>query len=358
MENKIIQGSEEWKAVRQSKIGASEVFTLVHHYCKKDLEALGLDLPKELPFRTIQELFLKIKFGAQLTEIDPVFAQFGNGMEPYVAYRLSQELPQLEIERSKEFLLNEELHPLAACSPDGYVETIGEAILEDFDKKKEINSLWGRGALELKTANFFAGFSASQGAKLQYIFQNQFQQMVMGLKWGVIAVLMPKQSKFDELFFKGRMYELACSEEFEIVDEHYDLHHYVYPALPAFQAMIGKALALFQTDLDLYDLDQSRFPRNSEDSAGLQREKKMWGEIWPEHFGTLKVEAGSDLDDLIGKRVIAAGDEFVAKTSKENYTNQLLQRTGKYVEVIGSTHKMKFAKDGSVRFSKVKEEKA
>jgi hypothetical protein len=45
-------------------------------------------------------------------------------MEPYVAYRLGQELPQLKIERSKEFIVNEKLHPLAACSPDGYVKVM------------------------------------------------------------------------------------------------------------------------------------------------------------------------------------------------------------------------------------------
>jgi hypothetical protein len=42
------------------------------------------------------------------------------------------------------------------------------------------------------------------------------------------------------------------------------------------------------------------------------------------------------------------------KTAKENYTNQILQKAGKYCEIIGSSHKVKFDKNGTMRFSKAK----
>jgi len=87
----IIQGSKEWLDYKQKTIGGSEIYTLVYHYCFKDLEALGFEteeLIKDRPFRTIQELFLKVKFGAQLDDILPVHKVFGNALEEYIARRL------------------------------------------------------------------------------------------------------------------------------------------------------------------------------------------------------------------------------------------------------------------------------
>lgn len=372
MTNKILQGSEEWKAARQSKIGASEIYTLVHHYCKRELEALGIQLPKELPFRTIQELFLKISFGAQLTEIDPIFTEFGNGMEVYVAHRLAQELSDVGIERSKEFLTNPEVHPLAACSPDGYVKLPGSPFatdetvkIEDFDKTCKIDYHWGAGALEIKTANFFAAFSADQGAKLQYIFQHQFQMMVMGLQWGIIAVLMPKEKEFDELLFKGKILGWLESNVypvtgFEPIDQYYDLYHYIYPALPAFQALIMKALNAFQADLDSYSAGrQECFPRNSEDLNGLQREKKMWAQLWPEHYGTKVLSEEDELNGLFNERYKCQEAKMFADQDFDKITNEIYQKVkalgfDKYCEITGTENRMSWIKNGQVRFYKLK----
>lgn len=385
MQNKqpIIQGSEAWLEAKQSKISASEIFSLVLHYCRPELEAMGFNLKEEKSFRTVQELFLKVKFGAKLSEIDPVHSQFGNGMEPYVAYRLEREIPELaQVERSKEFITNENLHPLAACSPDGYVSTYGA--IADFDKTCEIDSSWGRGAMELKTANYFANFGSEKGSRLNYIFQNQFQMMVLGLKWGCLAVLMPKEKEFDEPFFKGKVLnQIECFESTwdlysrnpmtleareEIIslrkkiDQYYDLKYYIYPELPAFQAMIMKSLNAFQADLDAYSVgDQNAFPRNSEDLAGLQREKAMWAQLWPDHdFGSKQLKADDELNEMLNEHYKYQEAAMFAKQDLAKINNEIFQKVkasgfDKFCEIRGIENRLMWDKNGVVRFYKIKE---
>lgn len=367
MQNNIIQGSDEWRAARQSKIGASEIFSLVLHYCKKELEAMTFDLKEEKSFRTVQELFLKIKFGAELSAIDPIHSEFGNGMEPYVISLLKKELKDLEIQRSKEFFTNEKLHPLAACSPDGFAEICYNCNLVDFDNTCEINENWGEGAIELKTANYFANFGSEKGSRLNYIFQLQFQLMVLELKWGVLAVQIPNKKEYDEPFFKGKVLR-----EMEIVEAQqadvdlsfagcYDLKYYIYPELPAFQAMIMKALNCFQHDLDAYDAgDQSAFPRNSEDLLGLEREKQLWGQLWPEHYGITELSGDDELDKLFNERFHLQVAQMFAKQDLDKVTNEIYQRVkargfDKFCQILGTSNRMSFIKNGQVRFYKLKE---
>ena len=52
----ITQGSKEWLEAKQSKISASEIFTLVRHYCAKELEALNFDLKEEKSFRSVNRI--------------------------------------------------------------------------------------------------------------------------------------------------------------------------------------------------------------------------------------------------------------------------------------------------------------
>jgi len=365
----IIQGSPEWLEAKQSKVSASEIFSLVHHYCKKDLEAMGFDLAKERPFRTVQELFLKVKFGAKLSEIDPIHSEFGNGMEPYIAYRLGQELPQLSIERSKQYIENQAFHPLAACSPDGYVELGGDIgdcdYLDDFDKTCKINFEWDLGALELKTANYFANFDVG-GCRLQYLFQLQFQLMVMSLKWGILAVLMPKSKEYDDPFFKGKTLGKLELYNFDLqavgvdgLKEFYDLRHYIYPELKGFQALIMKALNCFQEALDKYDTDQSVFPRNSEDLTGLQREKQLWGQLWADHYGKKQLAGEDELDKLFNERYQAQVEKMFAEQAFEVVNNQILQLVKQrgddaFCEIKGTEHRMSYIKNGQVRFYRLK----
>lgn len=379
MQNKILQGSKAWLEAKQSKISASEIFSLVLHYCRPELEAMGFNLKEEKSFRTVQELFLKVKFGAKLSEIDPVHSEFGQGMEPYITYRLNNDLNHqkqigVSFVRSKDFIVNEKLHPLAACSPDG-IATLHQYQIRDFDDTCTIGPQHGKGALELKTANYFANFGSEKGSRLHYIFQLQFQMMVMGLKWGCLAVLMPKEKEFDEPFFKGKIIgqaELFLKQEESGLDagmpflawkKYYDLKHYIYPELPAFQAMIMKSLNAFQADLDAYSAgDQNAFPRNSEDLAGLQREKAMWAQLWPEHYGVKELNEQEDLDKLLNERYQAQVEKMFAEQALEKLNNEIFQKIkangfDKFTEIKGTENRLLFIKNGQIRFYRINNKK-
>lgn len=362
---KITQGTVEWFEAKQSTIGASEIFSLCAHYCKKELESFGLNLINEKSFRTIQELFLKVKFNAKLSAIDLVNSEFGNGMESYIIHRLKKEIAGIEIEKTKDFVINKDLHPLAACSPDGYINITNGIEMQDFDKTCVINNSYGKGALELKTTNYFGNFINDNGCNLSYIFQNQFQMMVLGLKWGCIAMLFPKEKEYDEPFFKGRILEKVetlfkkeCYSS-ETIDEFYNIKYYIYPELEAVQHLILKSLNLFQEALDKYDYDESYFPRNSENLSGLQREKKMWSQLWPEHAGILTLE-NHKLNDLLDERFQGQQESLFAEQSKTKIECEILEtikssNMEKYCEIRGTNHRILWDKNGIMRFYKIKE---
>jgi len=359
----IIQGTPEWLEAKQSKISASEIFTLVQYYCRAQLEEMGFNLLEEKSFRSVQELFLKVKFDAKLSDIDPMHSEFGNGMEPYVAYRLGKELPQLKIERTKDFVVNNEIHPLAACSPDGRLEITNGFELPDFDNTCVIDESWGEGKLELKTANFFAKFGSEQGSRLHYIFQLQDQLLVTGAKWGILAVLIPKEKQFDDPFFKGKVLgkfeESNISEWSENFDQFYDLKYYVYPLLISFQAMILKSLKCFQRDLDAYTAgDEKAFPRNSEDLAGLQREKAMWAQLWSEHYGEKQLNEDEELNKMFNERYQFQEAKMFAEQDLDKITNEIYQKVkangfDKFTEIRGTDNRLLFIKNGQVRFYKI-----
>lgn len=352
----IKQQTPEWLKAKRNKIGGSEIFSLVHHYCAKELIDMGFDLAKERPFRTIQELFLKIFFDAKLSPIDPMHAEFGQGLEPYVTYRLQQELPNIKVEQAKDFIANKELHNLAVCSPDGYL-TMNDCEIKDFDDTCLINQQWGRGMLELKTANYFANFD-NGGSKLQYLFQLQFNMLVAQLKWGCLAVLLPKEKEFDDPFFKGKT--LIKAEAQQEIDQYYDLKYYIYPQLGKFQEMIMKALDCFQKDLDGYkNGDQSSFPRASEDLAGLQREKAMWGQLWPNHYGDKELQQDDELNILLNERMAAQEQSMFAKQAFDLVTNEICQKVkdlgyDKFCNIVGTENRLSFIKNGQMRFYKIK----
>src|SRR5260221_13396943 len=135
----IKQNTPEWLAAKVSKIGASEIYSLIYHYCRPELEKLGVDLIKEKPFKSALELFLKIKHGIENNDIKEVYSEFGHGMEPYICQRLKKELSECRVNTTDDFVLNEILHNLAACSPDGYIKLLKDKELIDYDKTCKID---------------------------------------------------------------------------------------------------------------------------------------------------------------------------------------------------------------------------
>ena len=121
-----------------------------------------------------------------------------------------------------------------------------------------------------------------------------------------------------------------------------------------------KVLKCFQDDLEGYDVDESRFPRNSEDLVGLQREKKMWAQLWPDHYGIRQLVENDDLNKLFNDRYQAQVEMMFAEQNFELLTNQILQKVkqaglDKYCEILGTENRMSWIKNGQIRFYKINE---
>ena len=75
---------------------------------------------------------LEKKFDVKPDPISQVCSEFGLGMEDYIINRINQENNNFVATGSKDFIINSDIHELAACSPDGFVEAKEDFI--DYDK--------------------------------------------------------------------------------------------------------------------------------------------------------------------------------------------------------------------------------
>ena len=346
-QNNIVQNTPEWLEAKLLKIGGSEIYSLVYHYCKTELKALGVDLMKEKPFKSALELFIKIKHGEEINDISEVNSEFGKGMESYINNRLSESLQQCLCEQTDAFIVDEEFHKLAACSPDGYIITNDNLI--DFDKTCEIEP--SQGVIELKTTPYDFNFEAEKGAKWSYIFQLQYQMAVCNTKWGVLAAISPKESQFDTDFFKGKV---IGGPKDSSLDSFYNFYYYILPKIPSLQDLIIKALNAFQADLEALRADPNadKYPTISEgDKVKLEREKKLFGKLWPEKFG--EWQADEEVSAMITERMIAHQEALKAETVKAELDNKIILATRRYTKIIGQDYKIVYDTRGSMRYSKV-----
>lgn len=358
MTTNITQQSQEWKAAKQSRIGGSEIYTLAFYYCRKELEQIGVDLVKDQPFQSALELFLRVKYGLEQEPISQVSAQFGNGMEGYIVSRLNNEMSdKCGHFGTKDFIIADNIHNLACCSPDGYIDIQEGQILRDFDDKADITQNIERGTLELKTAPYEFNFEAEAGPKFQYIFQLQYNMMLLGHKWGMLACLAPKEREFETDFHKGKMIGIIHGAESQsgtgtiphyYIDEYYNLYSYNYIIIPPIQQICKLALDRFHKALE-----EDNWPTPSIDNKEkVIREKKMLSQIAPERFGTL--EASQELDGLLQERQQAHVESLKATTDKTALDIEIIKAMGDHIEVNGVEIKAKYDSRGTLRFSKIK----
>jgi hypothetical protein len=348
----IIQHSPEWLEAKKSKIGGSEIFTLVHYYCQEELKSLDVDLDKEMGFKTALELFIKLKFGVEDNNISEVNSVFGNEMEEYINARLNQELPSTATARTRDFIINEELHKLSACSPDGYVELSSNPCqLPDFDKTCLIDSDWEQGILEFKTTPFGFNFQITEGCKWAYIFQLTYNIMVCGARWGILAAITPKDKDFDTDFYKGQVIgklkaKGVNAETMEELAGVYNFNYYVYKRIPALEGLILKALNCFQNDLD-----NNVYPEKSGHPAKLARERKVIGLAFPDHYG--EWQADEEVANMIEQRMIAKTEATKADSEAKDLEIEIIKKVNPYSKIIGLCHKLVWDKRNGLRFYKI-----
>lgn len=385
---KIKQNTPEWLEAKKSKIGASEIFSLVAHYCKDELKQANIDLDNEKAFKTPLELFLKVKFGVVDDSFSEVNRDFGLGMEGYILYRLGQEekfKDKVQFEGSKDFIVNDKNGHIACCSPDGYINfyteftEVGEyyVSLQDFDDKTTIDANYSQGVLELKTTPFGFNFEAEKGLKWGYIFQLNYQMLVCNKKWGILAAIAPKEKSYDTDFFKGKVLgkvEIKSRWEEEKIrvfsdfsggratynaegyiypnfDDYYNLYTYIYPENKTIQNLCILALERFQKALD-----NNILPNISIDcKVRLQREKGLLAKMYPDKYGSLK--ANEELEGLLKDEREANIQALKDETERQAYICEIIKKMGNHIELVGSESTAKFSKKGSLLFSKTKEGK-
>jgi len=375
MTNNIKQHSPEWYEAKQSLIGGSQIYSLAHYYCKKELEQIGVDTIKEVPFKTALEIYLEHKFNIKPEPIPQVNSEFGLGIESYIISRINQENQNLVSTGSKDFIVNKDLHPLACCSPDGKVGLSGSSLLDveisagddtakysvvdcsvrDYDDKVTINVNDGLGMLEVKTTQFTFNYEAKAGAKWQYLFQINYNALICGNHWALLACLTPKEKEFDTDFFKGKI--LGCLQTIagitakpclESIDKYYNLYTYIYKANKTIQNICELALKRFQEALDKDDMPLASIWNEEK----LMREKKMLAQMFPEKFG--KIQADKELNDLLNERGILNNESKKIKTEFEAVNCEIIKRMKHNIEAEGFHYKAKFDKKGSLRVSQNK----
>lgn len=371
MQNNIIPNTPEWLEAKLPKVGSSDIFCLVNHYCQKELGQASINTEDEKSFSTPLEIYIRCKFGIKQDTISEVNSEFGLKMEDYIIYRLNQENENLVTQKSNDFIVWDKNDKMC-CTPDSYVKIKEGTKIEDYDKKTIIDSSWGKGIRELKTADYGFNFNSEEGTRWSYIFQLQEQLLVSGLKWGSLDVLAPKEKSYDTDFFKGKVlgrleadnsYKkdvLDCEHPFDEdyindavlnkIDDYYNLYHYIYPENKTIQNLCILALKRFQKALDdniLPDLSIDCLDR-------LTRERKLLAILKPEKYGLINAREDEELNGLINDLKAASTEQLKIKTEMEASKCELIQKMDNHIGIEGLDWTCKFAKDGSLRFSKTK----
>ena len=369
----IKQGTPEWLEEKKKYIGASEIYGLAHHYCQSELMAIGIDIFKEKPFTTAAELFLKIKYDFNLERTDSeasrVTLAFGSAMEDYVFKRLRGELNanhdhnQIELSQKHDFIINPDFHKYAACSPDGYINLVGDRELPvkglgNYNITKEM----GEGVVELKTmrSQELQGLlDENVGAPAKYMLQNQYQMMVTGKKWGVISILLPREYQVnvngglfssDGAFFKGIALSAMNHDEFEYLYSIYDLVTFAHPVYEQYQNIINKSLKLF-----CVDLKNDNEPIIYNNHEAVTRVRKMMEQIRPEGFDTLKLKETDELDQLINSYCEAHAKMKDEQSEKEEIGKKIIKLTKeRYSKIIGTEYKVSYSVKGTMIFNEIK----
>lgn len=351
MTNNIKQNTQEWLEKRQKYIGGSEIFALCLNYCKKELAQIGIK--DETSFKTALEIYLEKKFDIKPEPIDPVYSAFGLGMEKYIINRINQENKNFVVTSSKDFIINSDVHKLAACSPDGFVTAKKDFV--DYDKKPveafvpTIMLVPNKGVLEVKTVPYGFNFEAEAGSRWSYIFQLQYNMLVCGNEWGMLACLAPKEKEFDNDFFKGKILGmLEGGMPLENIDKYYNIYTYTYKANKTIQNICKLALNRFQEAMDKVIL-----PNLSENKEKLMREKKMLAKMQPDKYG--EIMADNELNQLLNERGIVNNEFTKLKTEFEQLNCKIIKKMDKAICAKGFHYIAKFDKRHSLRVSQNKD---
>lgn len=245
--NSIHQNTEEWLSKKQSKIGASEIASVVKSFVPFDelVKILGEktahSFNDEPLFITGYAVYHKVK-GYKLPPLDEELSLYGHAMEKYFDFVMKDNSDFL-FEGCDDFVERPDISPFCVCSPDGYATAKREIIDVNGRKIEGKNLVW-----EKKTVSIYKNQKEEmnlRGLPWQYIFQNQYQMMCCDSFGGVISSLVLNT---DTPFIRGRLTALCELGQFEAIRDIFQpkINHYIYAPMPSIQEAIKLALHYFE----------------------------------------------------------------------------------------------------------------
>jgi len=332
MQTNIIQHTEERYTEKLKSIGGSKIGSLVQYYCPEECK-LFEGLAEESFFSTPFEIFCEMKHGVRVDNEERAFdervtLEYGNKMEEYAVFRANQESRGIaKYQGTKSFWKNEEINKYATCSPDGFVELVGEK--QNFGTNEKINSTYGKGLLEIKTAKY--GVNFENELSFQYILQLQWNMLITGCKWGSLFVLLPKDKEGDELYNKGRKVTLAEMKEFEILNSELNVKEWCYTENKTLQQLCILAIKRFEIALT-----GSTYPSLSSNATKNKRERVLLKYLKPSKYGEREAIDGEN--ELINQRMKLDKEIKEMEKHKLEIDNKLLMSLQENEKIVADDY--------------------
>lgn len=330
----IQQNTPEWLNAKLSTIGGSEIYALVVSLLTEE------EIKQYLPYFEYENNFgsvmkTAIKFLYGITEnIGVVNSEYGNAMELPMVYFFNKNFYGLaNAQYTRDFIVHEK-HKNISCSPDGYIDLQGE--VEEFgNQDNKITKEDGRGLLELKTIAYSDAWN--EEAKMQYLFQCNWNAWVSGLNWYCIYLSYARDYENESDFKKGKRVVYAERGDYDKIAEEVDFKEYFYKTNPAVINLCKLAFKRFATMInEARTLDYGKmwsvFPFSNKHEKFLN-EKKLLSQIQDtsiqEKFG--KRDATDKELNMILERFVASAKINQLQERRDfidaHFTKELLNNT-------------------------------
>ena len=212
----IQQGTPQWLEAKNLTIGGSEIYNIVIEFTTEEERNKYLkDFFVESSFGSSMQTAIKNLYGITPNNFSEVNRDYGNAMElPMVEWLNHTYSQTLKAEYTRDFVMHEK-HPNISCSPDGYIELQNEVY--EFGTETPITKADGYGLLELKTIRIEDAKESE--AKMQYLFQCNWNAWVCGLNWYAIVRSYAKDYNLENDFAKGKRVVYAENKQYNKIFE-------------------------------------------------------------------------------------------------------------------------------------------
>lgn len=247
----IKQRSDEWLKLKETKLGSSEVFGLVHYYItEEELQNAGInrDEFQDTPYSTAFELFHKFK-NPDLYITEPFTKEnrlFGERIEEFAFQYLNNEGKKYNTSIIQGGVYVEEgliasLDIEATANSTDIIQDANGHYISLKDEPRHLMEVKGSSNYLVKSKN-----AEIKGVDWKFIFQTQFAMMLAGYSWcRVIVVSLLSDTQFE----RGLICGMPKQKAMQYIKDHAEIYNFIYKARPEYQYLIKTAVQRFEYDL-------------------------------------------------------------------------------------------------------------